>query len=66
MSRNVPIRYISAHLIYGPADVPAPGPGPGAIIAIPGQVVMGTPGPDVIYGTAGPDRIAALGGDDVV
>lgn len=43
-----------------------PAPGPDAIIAVAGQVAVGTEGPDVIYGTEGPDRISGLGGDDTI
>lgn len=34
------------------------------IIAQPGQVTIGTPGPDVIVGTSGPDVIRSRGGGD--
>jgi hypothetical protein len=39
---------------------------PATIVATPGEVTVGTPGPDVIVGTPGRDVILAGGGDDLV
>jgi hypothetical protein len=39
---------------------------PATIVAVAGQVTIGTSGRDVIVGTAGPDTINAGGGDDLV
>ncbi|MGI9623062.1 MAG: CAP domain-containing protein [Acidimicrobiales bacterium] len=36
------------------------------IVAVPGQVTYGTPGPDVIVGTSGPDVIRSRGGADLI
>lgn len=47
------------------AAVPAVPP-PGALVAVPGVVLVGTPGDDVIYGTAGNDQIFGAGGNDII
>ncbi|MGH8882856.1 MAG: choice-of-anchor Q domain-containing protein, partial [Stackebrandtia sp.] len=51
----------------GPTPPPGPAPSGGCTVnGVPGQVCLGTPGPDTIAGTPGPDTIAGLGGNDTI
>jgi len=51
----------------GPPPPPGPAPSGGCTVnGVPGQVCLGTPGPDTISGTPGPDTIAGLGGNDTI
>jgi subtilisin family serine protease len=45
--------------------VPATPP-PGALVALPGVLLVGTGGDDLMYGTGGNDRIYGMGGNDVI
>ena len=59
--------FIQAQSIIGAPCAAPPPPGGGAIIvALPGQITVGTAGNDTIYGTSGPDRIAGQGGNDTI
>lgn len=59
--------FIQAQSIIGAPCAAPPPPGGGAIIvALPGQITVGTAGNDTIYGTAGIDRIAGQGGNDTI
>lgn len=59
--------FIQAQSILGAACAAPPSPGPGAIVvAVAGQLTIGTAGDDVIYGTAGADRIFGGGGKDTI
>ncbi|MGQ0593496.1 MAG: choice-of-anchor Q domain-containing protein [Gammaproteobacteria bacterium] len=55
--------------VEGSIAAPPPGPAPSGgcrVNGVPGQVCLGTPGPDTITGTPGPDTIAGLGGNDTI